>query len=143
MRTRECPGNYSSVRREGGGIRTAVQGKGEGGWGAARDGHQEKNPTRDQEFQQQPPGLNIKGRNPECRSNQDAEKNTFARDACRRVKGIKDNHGGRRLLHPSTHTQAKNHQPHRAKTHQHSERQNPGAVILVGVHQRSPPEEST
>ena len=31
MRTRERPQNYSSVRREGGGIRTVVQGKGEGG----------------------------------------------------------------------------------------------------------------
>ena len=34
------------------------------------------------ECQQQPPGLKIEGRNPECRSNPDAKKNTFARDAC-------------------------------------------------------------
>ena len=104
MRTREHPRNYSSVRREGGGIRTVVREKGEG---AARDGHQEKHPTRDKECRQQPPGLKIEGRNPECRSNPDAEKNTFAKDACRRVKGLKDNHGGRGLLRPSTHTQAK------------------------------------
>ena len=40
MRMRERPQNYSSVRREGGGTRTVVRGKGEGG-GAARDRHQE------------------------------------------------------------------------------------------------------
>ena len=36
------PRNYSPVCREGGGTRTVVRGKGEGGrGGAARDGHQE------------------------------------------------------------------------------------------------------
>ena len=56
--------------------------KGEGGGGAESDGPQEKNSTRDQECQQQPPGLKIEGRNPECRSNPDAKKNAFARDGC-------------------------------------------------------------
>ena len=61
--------------------------RGRGG-GAARDGHQEKNPTTDQECWKQPLGLKIEGRNTECRSNPDAEINTFARDACRRIQGL-------------------------------------------------------
>ena len=40
QRDAHFPRNYSPVRREGGGTRTVVRGKGEGG-GAARDGHQE------------------------------------------------------------------------------------------------------
>ena len=35
-------------------------------------------------------------------------------DACRRDKELNDYCGGRRLLRPSTHTQAKYHKPHRS-----------------------------
>ena len=42
MRTREHPQNYSSVRREGGGIRTVVRGKGEGGRGQRETGTKRK-----------------------------------------------------------------------------------------------------
>ena len=42
MRTRESPRRYSSVRREGGGKRTVVRGKGEGG-GAGETGTKRKN----------------------------------------------------------------------------------------------------
>ena len=55
--------------------------RGRGG-GEQRETGTKRNSTRDQECQQQPPGLKIKGRNPDCRSNPDAEKNTFARDTC-------------------------------------------------------------
>ena len=138
----ERPQKYSSLHKEGSGTRTVVQGKGEGvGGGAVRDGHQEKF-NEGQEFRQKPSGLNIEGRNQEISRNAETPKKTFARRRLSTRQERKDNRGGRRLLRPSTPTQAKYHQPHRSKTHRHS-----GAGIqeraLVGVHRRSPPEEST
>ena len=44
MRMRERPRNYSPVCREGGGTRTVVQGKGEGG---ELETGTKKNPTRE------------------------------------------------------------------------------------------------
>ena len=64
-------------------------------------------------------------------------------NACRRVEELKDYRGGRRLLRPSTNTQAKYHQPHRSGTNLHIGRWNPGEGIWSTVHRRSPPEDST
>ena len=46
MRMRECPQNYSSVRREGGGTRTVVRGKGEWGGGGGRQKRAPQSTTR-------------------------------------------------------------------------------------------------
>ena len=63
------------------------------------------------------------------------------------TRQLKDNCGGRRLLRPPTHTQAKYHQTHRAVTNLKlgAPKLNPGAgiFVLVGVHRRSLPEEPT
>ena len=61
----------------------------------------------------------------------------FARRRLSTHRELKDNRGGRRLLRPSTHTQAKYHQPHRSETHRHAGPCNP--VEGIG---RRPPEES-
>ena len=61
------------------------------------------------------------------------------------TRQLKDNRGGRRLLRPPTHTQAKYHQLHRAVTNlkRGAPEPNPGAgiFVLVGVHRRSSPED--
>ena len=46
--------------------------------------------------------------------------------------------GGRRLLRPSTHTQAKYHQPYRPETHRHAGRWNPGEGIGRRLPEESP-----
>ena len=61
----------------------------------------------------------------------------FARRRLSTRRELKDNRGGRRLLLPSTHTQAKYHQPHRSETHRHAGPWNP----VEGIGWR-PPEES-
>ena len=47
MRMRERPRNYSPVRREGGGTRTVVRGKGEGGGRGQRETGIKKTLTRE------------------------------------------------------------------------------------------------
>ena len=62
------------------------------------------------------------------------------------TRQLKDNRGGRRLLRPPTHTEAKYHQPHRAVTHQERGATEPperALVDLFGFHQRRPLEEPT
>ena len=111
--------------------------------GAERDGHH-KTLTREQECRQKPPGLKIEGRNPETRRNTETKKTHTPGDACRRVEELNDYRGGRRLLRPSTHTQAKYHHPHRSGTNLHTGRWNPGEGIgqqsTGEVRRRSPPD---
>ena len=49
----------------------------------------------------------------------------FTRQRLSTRQELKDNCGGRRLLRPSTHTQAKYHQPHRSETHRNAGPWNP------------------
>ena len=87
-------------------------------------------------------GLKIKVRHPEPRRNPEAEKTHTPGDVCQRAKEINDYHGGRRLLRPSTQTQAKYHQPHRLGS-----KPTDGLLETRRGHwstfrRRSPPEES-
>ena len=63
-------------------------------------------------------------------------------DACRRVEELKDYRRGRRLLRPSTHTQAKYHQPHRSGVKPTYGALESSRGNWSTVHRRSPPEES-
>ena len=142
MRTRERPQNYSTVRRGVVGYVRFNRERGRGGVVSARDGHQEKHPTRSQECWQQPPGLKIEGSNPECRSNPDAEKTHSPGtpvDASRDSRTIM---GGAVFYAPQP-------TPNASTTgrigRKHISMRGSGTQerALVGVHQRSPPEEST
>ena len=57
-----------------------------------------------------PSGLKIEGRNPESSRNPETKKTHTLGNACRHVEDLNDYRGGRRILRPSTHTQAKYHQ---------------------------------
>ena len=98
--------------------------------------------TRDQECQQQPPGLKIEGRNPECRSNPDAEKTQSPGtpvDASRDSRTIK---GGAVFYAPQP-TPKPITTSRIGRKHISIQGARTQERALVGVHRRIPPDDST
>ena len=105
---------YSSVRRKRIRTSTVVRGKGEGGGGGGVVGDIETGTAR------------IEERTLESKTAR------FPRRRMPTRRGTPDHRGGRRLLHPSAHTQAKYHQPHRSVG---------GVQTCIGMLDRKPGED--